>query len=242
MLPCQRHLFDIPAEVVYLNAASMSPLPKTVIAAGIAGALRKGRPWSVDSRLANAQFERARAAAARIIGAEPSDIAIIPSVSYGVAVAGKILDIPPRSRILVMADDHSSPVLEWMTRAVAQDFSIEVVAKGDDWTNSLIEAVERPGTAPVSLASISSVHWGDGSEIGLEPAAEALRKQGAALLIDATQSAGVLPLEVASVDPDFVVFPTYKWLLGPYGRAFLYVAKRRQLGVPLEQPLREGLA
>ena len=41
--------------------------------------------------------------------------------------------------------------------------------------------------------------------------------------------------DVARLDPDFLVFPTYKWLLGPYGRAFLYVAKRRQDGVPLEQ-------
>ena len=38
-----------------------------------------------------------------------------------------------------------------------------------------------------------------------------------------------------ALDPDFVVFPTYKWLLGPYGRAFLYVAKRHQAGIPLEQ-------
>jgi selenocysteine lyase/cysteine desulfurase len=40
---------------------------------------------------------------------------------------------------------------------------------------------------------------------------------------------------VRSLDPDFIVFPTYKWLLGPYGRAFLYIAKRHQGGVPLEQ-------
>ena len=37
------------------------------------------------------------------------------------------------------------------------------------------------------------------------------------------------------LDPDFVIFPTYKWLLGPYGRAFLYVARRHQGGIPLEQ-------
>ncbi|MEL6873737.1 MAG: aminotransferase class V-fold PLP-dependent enzyme, partial [Pseudomonadota bacterium] len=46
---------------------------------------------------------------------------------------------------------------------------------------------------------------------------------------------GVIPLDVSEVDPDFVVFPTYKWLLGPYGRAFLYIAPRHQAGMPLEQ-------
>jgi selenocysteine lyase/cysteine desulfurase len=45
----------------------------------------------------------------------------------------------------------------------------------------------------------------------------------------------VTKLDVRTIDPDFVVFPTYKWLLGPYGRAFLYIAKRHQGGTPLEQ-------
>jgi selenocysteine lyase/cysteine desulfurase len=85
------------------------------------------------------------------------------------------------------------------------------------------------------LASISSVHWSDGGLIDIDKVAAALRRQGTLFLIDATQSAGVLPLDVKQLDPDFVIFPTYKWLLGPYGRAFLYLAKRHQGGVPLEQ-------
>ena len=45
----------------------------------------------------------------------------------------------------------------------------------------------------------------------------------------------MLAMDVKRLDPDFVLFPTYKWLIGPYGRAFLYVAKRHQDGIPLEQ-------
>jgi selenocysteine lyase/cysteine desulfurase len=63
----------------------------------------------------------------------------------------------------------------------------------------------------------------------------ALRLREARFLIDATHGAGVLAMDVKQLDPDFVMFPTYKWLLGPYGRAFLYVARRHQDGVPLEQ-------
>ena len=44
-----------------------------------------------------------------------------------------------------------------------------------------------------------------------------------------------MALDVTRLDPDFVIFPTYKWLLGPYGRAFIYVARRHQGGFPLEQ-------
>ena len=79
------------------------------------------------------------------------------------------------------------------------------------------------------------MHWSDGGLIDIEKVGAALRQRGAAFLIDATHSAGVLTMDVGRLDPDFVIFPTYKWLLGPYGRAFIYIAKRHQGGIPLEQ-------
>jgi len=53
--------------------------------------------------------------------------------------------------------------------------------------------------------------------------------------LDATHGVGVIATDVKRLDPDFLIFPTYKWVLGPYGRAFVYVAKRHHGGVPLEQ-------
>jgi selenocysteine lyase/cysteine desulfurase len=79
------------------------------------------------------------------------------------------------------------------------------------------------------------VHWSDGGLIDIGQVGAALRQRGARFLIDATQGAGVLAMDVRQLDPDFVIFPTYKWLLGPYGRAFMYVARRHQDGIPLEQ-------
>ena len=237
MLPSQRALFDMPRDVCYLNAASWSPLPLATQDAGRAAVARKGTPWTLDAAFANHQHERARKAAAHLIGADPGDVALISSVAYGVATAAKVLSVPRGSRVLALQDDHSSPVLEWQTRAEAQGFNIETVpyrADGD-WTAAVLEAIERPGAAPVGLASISSVHWSDGGMIDVARVAQALRAQGAAFLIDATHAVGVVAMDVTKLDPDFVIFPTYKWLLGPYGRAFLYVAKRHQHGVPLEQ-------
>lgn len=237
MLPSQRALFDMPREVCYLNAAAWGPLPLRSQEAGRIGVARKGRPWALDPDFAAQQYARARAAAARLIGAAPEDVALIPSVSYGVATAAKLFAPPPGSRVLLLGDDHSSPVLEWLTRADAGGFTVETVARpaDGDWTAALLEAIGRPGAAPPALASISSVHWSDGGAVDLERVAPALRGCGAALLVDATHSAGVTGLDVRGLDPDFLVFPTYKWVLGPYGRAFLYVARRHQDGVPLEQ-------
>jgi selenocysteine lyase/cysteine desulfurase len=236
MLSSQRHLFALPADVCYLNSASMGLLPLASIEAGKIGAARKGQPWLLEPGFMQQQLERARNAAARLVNAKPENIAHTPSVSYGVATAAKNIKIPGGSRVLVLKDDHASPVLEWMTRAAEQGFTVEAVEAAEgDWTVALLESISRKAAPPVALASISTVHWADGSALALEPVSAALRSQGAAVLLDATQSLGVLPLDVQTLDPDFVVFHNYKWLLGPYGRAFLYIADRWKSGVPLEQ-------
>jgi selenocysteine lyase/cysteine desulfurase len=237
MLASQRALFEMPRNICYLNSASYSPLPLRTQEAGRSAVGRKGTPWTIDAAFANVQHERARAAAARLINADPADIALIPSVSYGVATAAKLLTIARGARVIVLENDHSSPVLEWQTRADAQGFTVETIRRPDDgdWTSAILVAIERPGAPPISLASISSVHWSDGGLIDIEKVGAALRDRGASFLVDATQSVGVLTMDVGRLDPDFVIFPTYKWLLGPYGRAFIYVAKRHQGGIPLEQ-------
>jgi selenocysteine lyase/cysteine desulfurase len=237
MLASQRDLFDIPRDICYLNSASYSPLPLRTQEAARAAVCRKGAPWMLDAAFANRQHERARSAAARLINAETSDVALISSVSYGVATVGKILAIPPRMRVLVLENDHSSPILEWQTRSTSAGFTIETVRQppDGDWTSAVLAAIERTGAPRLALASISSVHWSDGGMIDVAKVAAALKRQGALFLIDATQAVGVLAMDVKSLDPDFVIFPTYKWLLGPYGRAFIYMAKRHQNGIPLEQ-------
>ena len=167
MLASQRALFDIPPDICYLNAASYSPLPLRTQEAGRDAVGRKGRPWTLPASFANEQYERTRTAAARLINAEASDVALIPSISYGVATAAKLLTIPRGTRVIVLEDDHSSPVLEWHSRAEAQGFTVETVKRPDDgdWTSAVLAAIERSGAPPVSLASISSVHWSDGGLI-----------------------------------------------------------------------------
>jgi selenocysteine lyase/cysteine desulfurase len=237
MLSCQRALFDMPREVCFLNAASWSPLPLAVQEAGRAAIARKGQPWKLPSDFQTAQYERARTAAAGLIGADSNDVALISSVGYGVSTAGKVLPIAAGSRVIVLENDHTSPVLEWVGRAPVGGFSVETVGQpaDGDWTAAVLEAIDRRGAVPLALASISSVHWSDGGALDIQRIGAALKAAGAAFLIDATHDAGVRRIDVKTLDPDFLIFPTYKWVLGPYGRAFMYVAKRRQNGVPLEQ-------
>jgi selenocysteine lyase/cysteine desulfurase len=237
MLPSQREHFEMPREICFLNAASWSPLPRKTLEAARIAVGRKGQPWKLPGGFANEMHERTRAAAAWLINADADDIALISSVGYGVATAAKLVTIPRGSRVLVLENDHSSPVLEWHSRAEAQGFAVETVRQHDDgdWTSAVLSAIERPGAPPVGLASMSSVHWSDGGMIDIDRVGAALRRQGAMFVVDATHGVGVLAMDVKKLDPDFVIFPTYKWLIGPYGRAFIYIAKRHQDGIPLEQ-------
>ena len=237
MLGSQRDLFDIPRDVAYFNAAAWSPIPLGAVEVGKAGAARKSRPWEVPRGFDEAQFERTRTAAAGLINASPDDVALISSVGYGVCTAAKVFEVSQGGRVLVLDSDHSSPVLEWMVRAGEGGFEVATVSTTTthDWTAALLEEIARSDRPPVAMASISSVHWSDGGLVDLDRVQAALKACGAGLLIDATHAAGVMTMDVAQLDPDFVIFPTYKWLLGPYGRAFIYVAKRHQGGVPLEQ-------
>jgi selenocysteine lyase/cysteine desulfurase len=128
MLASQRALFDLPDEICYLNAASYGPLPLATVEAAREAVARKSRSWLIDAAFATGQYERARKAAAGLIHADPDDVALTASVSYGVATAAKILPVPRGSRVIVLQDDHSSPVLEWLARASTEGLNVDKVA------------------------------------------------------------------------------------------------------------------
>lgn len=236
-LACQRHLFELPDHVSYLDAAAWTPLPRAVRAAGEAGILAKAQPWAHSRNDDTVWAERARAAAAELIGATANDVAIVGSVSHGIATAAHNLAPTPGSRILRVADEFPSQCHAWDRLAANRGLTIEVVRRpqNGDWTAALLEAVARPGAPPLAIAALTPLHWSDGTQIDLERLAPAVREVGAALVVDATQVVGAVPLDVKRLQPDFLAFPTYKWVLGPYSLAFLYAAPHRQQGTPLEE-------
>ena len=234
MLDCQRDLFDIPREVAYLNAASFAPIPRAVRLAGEAGAAVKATPWRIE--FGEAPAERVRAAAAAMIGAAAGDIALAGSISHAMANAARNLPAAAGSHIIHLAGEHSSNVLVWERAAATAGATVEAVARDTQasWTEAVLGALARPGAAPVAVVALSPLHWTDGALVDIDRIAPAVRAAGAALVVDATQAVGAMPVEVARWRPDFLAFPTYKWLLGSYNLAFLYAAPHRQSGTPVE--------
>jgi selenocysteine lyase/cysteine desulfurase len=233
MLPCQRHLFDIPDDVAYLNCAYMSPLMKPALEAGTAGLARKAHPWEVTPDKFFTGSDEFRSIAAPLLDCSADCIAIVPSASYGIATAARNLPVKKGQSILVLAEQFPSNYYAWQRRAEESGTSLKVVAWPDnnDWTAAVLDSL----TADVAVAALPHVQWTSGGRLDLVRIGEACRKLGAALALDLTQSLGALPFSVRDVQPDFAVAASYKWLLGPYSVGLLYVAPKWQGGIPLEE-------
>jgi selenocysteine lyase/cysteine desulfurase len=232
-LPNQRYRFDIPDDVTYINCAYLSPLLKTAAARGIQGVQRKVHPWTILRNDFYDELEQTRAAYARLIGATADDIAIIPSTSYGAAIAAANLPMDKGQSIVAIAGEHSSNVRIWKILAERTDGRMITVERPVDgnWTAAVLAAID----SSTAIAALPNLHWTDGGMIDLAAIGARLRAVGAAFVVDGTQSIGAFPLDLGAVQPDFLICSAYKWLLCPYTLGFLYAAPHRQNGRPIEE-------
>jgi selenocysteine lyase/cysteine desulfurase len=232
MIPCQRHLFDIPDDVAYLNCAYMSPSSNAVAAAGLEGARRKASPWTVKPGDFFTESEEARALFARLVNAAADDIAIVPAASYGLAVAARNLPISSDDAILVLAEQFPSNVYTWRELAKARGAKVITIERPSDgdWTRAILDRLDQR----VAITALPHCHWTDGGIIDLEAVSERCSLLNSALVLDITQSIGALPFDTARIRPDVMVAGGYKWMMGPYSLGYLYVAPKHQGGEPLE--------
>ncbi len=232
MIPCQRHLFDIPDDIAYLNCAYFSPLMQKVREAGHLGVDRKSQPWKVGPEDFFTESEQARELFAQLIDANAADVAIIPAVSYGIAVAAGLVEVNEGDEIVVLEDQFPSNYYPWLELARAKNARLVVVPRPQNWgwTSAVLESIGKKTV----VVALPNVHWTDGSFVNLEKIAERCRQTNVELVLDATQSIGALPISVKEINPGFLVSATYKWLLGPYSFGFLYVRPDLQGKIPLE--------
>jgi selenocysteine lyase/cysteine desulfurase len=232
VLGSQRGHFEIPEDITYLNCAYMSPQLRAVRAVGEEAVARKSRPWEISPRDFFENSEMARKLFARLVGGDTEGVAIIPSASYGMAVATANVPLKTGQNVVVLEEQFPSNVYPW--RELAKRTGAEVVTvprpAGRDWTSAVLERVD----GRTAVVAVPNCHWTDGSILDLVHTGEWAREVGAALVVDATQSLGAYPLDVSEVRPDFLVSAAYKWLLGPYSLGFLYVGEAYREGVPIE--------
>ena len=229
-----KNLFQIPAGITYLNCANMAPQLRSITDAGMDAVRAKTTPWKLSAPEWFSGAEELRNLAARLLGVESDGIALIPGASYGIAAAAANVPLSPGQTIVLLHQEFPSNVYAWRELAKKKGGRIVTVERksGMNYT----EALETAITRDTAVVALPQSHWTDGSRIDLERIGAGVRSVGACLVIDASQSLGACSLDLSRVQPDFLVAVGYKWLLGPYGLGYLYVApKWRDSGTPLEQ-------
>ncbi|RAW00975.1 aminotransferase class V-fold PLP-dependent enzyme [Pseudochryseolinea flava] len=225
--------FELDPSVTYLNCASMSPMLKSVREASMAALELRANPWRMTKDDWFADSEVLRNDVATVFKTTGDNIAFAPSASYGMALAAKNMNFKAGKTIVVLDKQFPSNVYTWEHLVRQYDLKIVRVRKQDDksLTESILDAIHDQ----VVLVAIPNCHWMDGSWIDVEKVSQRVKSVHALLVLDLSQSLGALPIDIEKVDPDFAVAAGYKWMLGPYGLGYMYIAPRWQhVWEPLE--------
>lgn len=228
----QRHLFEVPDDVAYFNLASLAPQLRAVREAGEEALAQRAAPWRTSSEDWFSGVEHLRALFARVIAGDGDGVALIPATSYGLAVVAKNVTARPGERVLVIADEYPSTVYTWRSFADRHRADVVTVQRQGDqtWTEAILAALDDR----VRVVSLPHVRWTDGALIDLERVGARARELGAFFAVDLTQSLGAMPFDLDAVKPDMLVATGYKWLLGPFSLAYLWLAPPHRSGDPLE--------
>ena len=239
---CQKHLFSLPEDVHYINCATMSPLSKAVEAVGLQSVTRKSRPYEITQEHFFDTLEVVKDRFATLVNCPADRIAIMPSVSYGMATVVKNLlkkrPATPQHKVVIVGEEFPSDVYPWEELTQERGVRIETIMppdtllqRGQRWNELLLEAIDHTTLA----VCISPTHWADGTLFDMQAIGDRCRQFGSFFAIDGTQHVGAFPFDIQEVKPDFLVCAVYKWLLGPYGNALAYCSDFFDDGTPLEQ-------
>ncbi len=234
----QKHLFNLDENITYLNGAYMSPQLKSVEAIGVACVQKKSKPYQISGEDFFTEKVILKKRFARLI--ETSDyetIAIIPSVSYGIAIAVNNILFEKGDEIIVLEEQFPSNYYAWKDLENEKGVVIKTIAapeiqqgRGKIWNERILEAINQK----TKCIAIPHCHWADGTLFNVKAIRERSNEIGAYLVIDATQSVGALPFSVKNIKPDALICGGYKWLMGAYGLGVAYYGERFHHGKPLE--------
>jgi cysteine desulfurase/selenocysteine lyase len=228
--------FPVLDEVVYLNTGSigLESLPVQRAAEELGRQIAGRGTVGFDDEVEKEIFDIPRAAAARLLGAEPDDVALVTHATEALCQVAWWLK-PAAGENVVSSDlEFPSVTYPWLRLAVDTGVELRLApALGDPGTFSL-DTIAAAVDEKTAVICVSHVQYATGHR--LDPAAlvELARSVGATLVLDATQSAGVVPLDAPGLDVDVLVTSGYKWLCSAPGVGVCFL--RRELSERLDPP------
>ena len=215
--------FPVLEQQLYLNHAGVAPTSVRVAAAV--------REWMDDvvgygvkhERGWEARTERVRGLAARIIGAEPDEIAFVRNTSHGLGLVAEGLDWRPGDEVAVAASiEYPSNVYPWLHLRDRGVEVREIIPRDGGVTPEAVAAALTPRTR---LVAVSSVQYASGYRTDLDAVGAVCERAGVLLCVDGIQSVGCVPVDVKKSRIHFLSADSHKWMLGISGIGFMYVAK-----------------
>lgn len=224
----------------FFNHAGVCPLPHPVAQAmrrytreAEAGAYLAGQ-WYHD-------VEQLRRMAAKLINAHRDEIAFVKNTSEGISIVANGIDWQWGDRIVTTAVEYPANVYPWMEVCRGRGAKLVMVEEVTDAAGRrqvpaerILEEAADPRTR---LVALSHVEYASGQRHDLARIGEFCRANGKLFCVDAIQSLGVIPVDVAAMNIDFLSADGHKWLLGPEGAGIFYC--RREL-IDRTRPLMVG--
>ena len=217
--------FPFAARAPYLNAASMTPLPERSRAAIEAYNRRRSDVHTMRGADFEPLLARCRHAAARMIGADEDEIALLPNTSFGINLAALSLPLERGRRVLLSDREFPANVYPWMGLERLRGARVDVLpadARGNPDEARMLDEVAR---GDVGILAVSAVQFTSGWVADLEALGRACRAHGTWLVVDGIQALGQLPLDVRACGVDVLAAGGHKWLCGPFGTGFTYVRR-----------------
>lgn len=215
-----RSLFPVTERTTYLYNGNISPCA-TPVRAAMEDFLET---WSTQGDGAwepgFAAFQEAKELFGRLAGCAADTLCSVPNTSTGINLAARIIAPRPGSNVVVDELSHMSNVYPWLAlRSSGVEVRMARAQGGRVPMEEMARLVDRR-TAAIDVCHVS---MGSGFRFDLAQLGELARSVGAALVVDAAQSAGAIPIDLAATPVDFLVAPGFKWLLGPLGAGLLHV-------------------
>jgi selenocysteine lyase/cysteine desulfurase len=169
--------------------------------------------------------EKCRELGARLIAADPAEIALVPNTSAGISIVAEGFPWQPGDNVVVPADEFPSNQYPWMNLASrgVECRRVEMPADRLD-----LDKLDAACDSRTRIVAASWVGYASGWRSDPKALAELAHRHGALLFLDAIQGLGVFPLDVAETGVDFLAADGHKWLLGPEG-AGLFFTRREHL-------------
>lgn len=221
--------FPMLAHCTYFNCGGIAPLSTSVGAEllRVPTAIIERGPWRMLTHDEDfLGIETARSKLAKFIGAEPDEIAFTTQFSTAVNIVVEGLPWKPGDEVIVTDQEHPALLIPLMNAVRRHGLKVSRIPVSHN-ADEMLASFQALLTKRTKLVAVSHVTTDSGTRL---PAAEITRlahEQGSFVLFDGAHSVGQFPVDVHALGCDMVAMVGYKWLLGPYPSAALYL--RREL-------------